>query len=1663
VPKQNAHIAHFHVGEFSDAGLARADLEITPLAAETQENLFPHSIGYGQVRPGLKYLGATSGNNQARLIPFVRSIDDVALLELTSALLRVWVDDELVTRPTVNCSIPSASGNFTSSSGWTLSASSGASSSIGSGVLQMHANARGSSAYCERLVSTTSYGTEHALRIIVLTGPVLFRCGSTSGGQDYIAETSLDAGWHSLSFTPNSNFYVRFITRNPRLCAVDSIEIETAGVMSVPAPWTTSQLRSFRYDQSADIIFLANRNLQQLKIERRNPRSWSVVYYYADDGPFQGTPVEGASLTPGSTFGNTTITSDKPVFESTMVGSLIRLYHDRLDASWQLAGDGTYTDIFAVRGVKGEDFNDRQFSYQITGTWSGTLRVQRSLTGEDGDFLDYNRDDGSSTTTITGNISVTHAGEAEDNNVISYTRIGFIDGAYTSGSATVSVQYEGSSGYGVGRITGVNSATSVSVEVLENFNATTGTKSWEIGSWSAYNGWPSAVSLYDGRLWWGGLDNVWGSASDAYYSFDDLETTDASTIQRQIATGGQVSRIAWFLPLQRLIIGTAGSEVSMRASDVDGFLTPGGVTLKDASTFGSANVQPTRLDSRGMFTHRSGLRVIAIGYSFEDNDYRSADLCELNEDICESGVVEMAIQREPETYVWCVRDDGQCAILIYDQEDKDNRIQGWSRFITDGEVESVAVLPEDSEDAVYMAVNRSDYGQSVEVASWLGQYVGVGASGYIALGFTDQSARISDTVTPANNLVSQGQLDEWGRPQGPDAVLLHYWRTDSFGPSDAVFPRTFRRPGGYWRYNYHNLMAYSEQLSSHLSGSFQYQAVTLSDDVAVAPNGETIADKIVEDSTLAHHYCLFRMYGFPTIGTRRNIYSICMKAGEFDEVNLGLVNGTPNDWSGDELWEVTTDTTIVEYRVELNNGDAAIDTQISNGSSVTVNQIWDEDLGDGWRRYYIDFTSTGLIYMSVRLNDGSLIEPFKFQGLGTRGVYVWGWFSCAANTGDYGATVPDYARDYRYVYNPDNRHRALLNYEYDENLTTKTKGIRIRPYKAARTIGQYLYNAVYYNQVWTYDQTTSIFGEMTGCKLTVQDTETFFPNYIVRHPLSYYRADPTYEPDLSDRAYAMMLVKFGNTVEVSFSLLDTFPSPTDEFQLINYTAVGTSYAAVRQEGSAFSNGFGSFDPLTDGFRNLEHGMYDYGNNWWLCWASWDFYEPVFATSQTLSFSVIAGNLQAPAPITRDPLESDDGKYCYAAYYYGGPPLVTDAVNPLPDMSVTQYNHTDAFGFNFDDKPYSTSQMSFYIKQETNYYYENPEIDVTDDTNIGAYWAYDQFGSALGDLGDYYIVGLDPDGTLCGLRAVDPSDDTTYRIEASTIETDAERAIAYTAEAASHILYYNGVSVGSSSAAVLPNDYPLVSPQFKLLNPTYAATLGSGPDFWLKELLISTDVLTSSAIETMSTTQPSVPALRYIEKLSKHSAAIGGTANEMCDAWLYAAGPVSSVTAAHLFDRTNLVAWVTQNGTQYALTGLSADGDGVVALGDTYTDVYVGIAYTAKYKSSKLVYGAPPGGVSLMQPKRVGELGLLLENTHRDAVSFGGDFDTMRKMSLVSGGKSVAANSIYTVHDQVGFSFPGYWNTDSRVCLKVEAPYPATFLGLVISVEENERGIKPRRR
>lgn len=718
--RQSPPLFAFNRGEVSKIALARLDVAKMQLAAEVQVNWLPFVVGPMMVRPGLAYLGEIASDNPCALIDFVYSKSDTALFELTDSLMRVWINDVLVSRVSVSTTV--ADDHFAGGGSWsTVDSTSGATITIAGGTAQITLTARGGLARIKQTLTIAGgdQNKEHALRVVVVNGPVTIRVGSSDGLSDYMSSTAIDAGTHSLVFTPTSgNAYLQIETTNQPAVTLSQCSIEAAGVLTLPTPWVASNLSTVRWAQSGDIVYLAAYGIQPYKIERRGTRpgarGFSVVKYLTVNGPFLPGPTINATLTPSVEETSGTLTSDRPFFTSAHVGAQFQLFSLGQTNRTVLANAGYFTDPIRVTGIG----NDRKFGWSISGTWVGTLTLQRSLVGPDSGFA--------SVATATVNATYDQDDTATLNNVVAWYRVGFNTGDYTSGAPTVlfrtnsggtSLTANGSASttggrYGVCRVLTYNSSTQVTISVLTPFSSLTPTLNWQQSAWDGTQGWPTSVAFHEGRLWWfsGTQIPIAGSQSNNYTGFAQFDVYgntlgDSGAILESFGEGPSDS-VNWGLALTRLLCGREQSTGSIRSSAFDTPLTPTNFSVKDCSQQGAARLPPIKVGTRGVFVQQAGSKVYELAWNPQLFDYNDRDLTRFNLNIGAQGFVDTAKATQPDTTIFMPRGDGQCACLLYDPNDE---VEAWWRIMTLGVIENVRVLPNPSgsDDKVYFCVKRT--------------------------------------------------------------------------------------------------------------------------------------------------------------------------------------------------------------------------------------------------------------------------------------------------------------------------------------------------------------------------------------------------------------------------------------------------------------------------------------------------------------------------------------------------------------------------------------------------------------------------------------------------------------------------------------------------------------------------------------------------------------------------------------------------------------------------------------------------------------------------------------------------------------------------------------------------------------------------------------------
>lgn len=496
---------------------------------------------------------------------------------------------------------------------------------------------------------------------------------------------------------------------------------DATGAYEITTPYLTADLFELKYEQSADVLYITHPDYETRKLSRRNNDDWPLDAFAVENGPFrtQNTTTT-AKIAASATTGSVTLTatgcapfisgttaghlpSGSAATSKSQTGALFKLVHplDTLEYETQLEqmySDDTTEDVSWMDC--GTLYKGTTWTLETQGTWTGTLEIQRNYTigaahgasGWEAVFV-YSSDDNR-------NVSTTGT---EDDDDASYRAILTDDG----GDETLKIYFstDQTEHIGIVEITAVASTTSATGTVVKTLGSTDATYKWSEGSWSNYRGWPATVTFFEDRLTFGGNtsqpDTIWASVTGDYENMlAGAEDDDAIIFT---LSSRQVNVIQWLVGKDKILIGTSGAEWTLSGSS-DEPLAPSNVKAEQHSTYGSENLQATLANESVLFFQQGAKRMRELAYNWELDSYVAPDMTILAKEVTGDGITDMAFQQIPDAILWCIRDDGEIATFSYERKEN---ITAWSRQVTDGDFESVAIIHGGTEDEIWVAVERT--------------------------------------------------------------------------------------------------------------------------------------------------------------------------------------------------------------------------------------------------------------------------------------------------------------------------------------------------------------------------------------------------------------------------------------------------------------------------------------------------------------------------------------------------------------------------------------------------------------------------------------------------------------------------------------------------------------------------------------------------------------------------------------------------------------------------------------------------------------------------------------------------------------------------------------------------------------------------------------------
>lgn len=196
--------------------------------------------------------------------------------------------------------------------------------------------------------------------------------------------------------------------------------------------------------------------------------------------------------------------------------------------------------------------------------------------------------------------------------------------------------------------------------------------------------YPSVVGFFEQRLIFGATNNapqtLWFSKSGHYTNFT-VGTNDDDALEYTLASQ-EVNAIRWLSSTRVLVIGTSGGEYVVTATN-DAPISPTNTVIRKYSNYGSANHKPVQVADTTLFLQRNKRKVREFKYigDVDESGYQAPDLTVLAEHITEGGIEEFSYQQDPDSIVWCRRNDGTLLGMTYRREEQ---VVAWHKHILGG-------------------------------------------------------------------------------------------------------------------------------------------------------------------------------------------------------------------------------------------------------------------------------------------------------------------------------------------------------------------------------------------------------------------------------------------------------------------------------------------------------------------------------------------------------------------------------------------------------------------------------------------------------------------------------------------------------------------------------------------------------------------------------------------------------------------------------------------------------------------------------------------------------------------------------------------------------------------------------------------------------------------
>ncbi len=260
------------------------------------------------------------------------------------------------------------------------------------------------------------------------------------------------------------------------------------------------------------------------------------------------------------------------------------------------------------------------------------------------------------------------------------------------------------------------------------------TSLWRLGAWSAYDGYPSAIGLYEERLIFAATERqpttVWGTVAQDT-GFDDfsfvspLVADDGFTAKLT----GSLNQINWIADGKDILLGTEGAVRRLGRNDENEAFGPTNIRQKPETETSSSYVPGIFINNALLFLDVYRSELYEALYQNEEQGYVPREISAMNEHLLAYGITSLAYQAKPHKIIWMTTENGYLLAAVYDRDQESFGVS-WCTLGGDGTAEWVMTLPgvDKDGDNVWITVRRTIDGTVVRTIETLSAFYREGYS-----------------------------------------------------------------------------------------------------------------------------------------------------------------------------------------------------------------------------------------------------------------------------------------------------------------------------------------------------------------------------------------------------------------------------------------------------------------------------------------------------------------------------------------------------------------------------------------------------------------------------------------------------------------------------------------------------------------------------------------------------------------------------------------------------------------------------------------------------------------------------------------------------------------------------------------------------------------------